>query len=483
MDKLLGFLPDADPTLPGVITECSNLIPFDQGMMGAPSAATPSGVPALASSCKGAAVLTRLDDLRRIIAGTFTKLYDLQSGAWTDVSTGSYLGAGDSKWIFAQFGNDAIATNGVNKIQRSSGAAFSDIASAPKAKIVFTVGNQLMALNVDDGIEKPNGWHCCATYDASDWVTSITTLCASGQLVSSPGKITAGGGLGEYAVAYKEKAIHLGRFVGAPTVWDWIQVPGGDAGCIGLKAWCDIGALGHFIVGSDSFYIFDGTRPVEIGYGEVRQWFYDVSSPQFRYKTECVYDRQNRCVWILYPSIDSAENNKALVYHLPSKKWGKVDITPQAALNYVSAGVSIDQLGSFSPTIDGLSSYSFDSQFWLSGGKSFAVFNSSNQLQSLTAPSISSSLVTGDIGDDNAYTLLTKVRARFYPGYKPTEARIETFSKAEEGATPTLCCSAVMNDGKFDVVQSGRWHRGSISFTGDHRLSGLTASLTAEGDE
>jgi hypothetical protein len=59
VDKILGFLPDADPSVAGVLTDCTNLIPFDQGMRGAPSAATPSGVPALAATCKGAAVVTK----------------------------------------------------------------------------------------------------------------------------------------------------------------------------------------------------------------------------------------------------------------------------------------------------------------------------------------------------------------------------------------------------------------------------------------
>jgi hypothetical protein len=340
-----------------------------------------------------------------------------------------------------------------------------------------------MALNTNDGAIKPDGWHCCATYDVTDWTASITTLCAKGRLVSSPGQITAGGKLGEYAIVYKEKAIHIGQFVGAPSVWDWVQVPGGDAGCIGQSAWCDLGETGHFIVGLDSFYIFDGTRPSAVGYGEVRQWFYDTSSPQFRYKTECIYDRQNRCVWIFYPSVDSTVNNKALVYHLPSKKWGKVDVSPEAAVNYVSAGVTIDGLAALSSTIDGLASYSFDSQFWLSGGRTLALFNGSHQLQSITGPSTSSTMTTGDAGDDDVYTLLNKIRLRFIPGFKPATATVQTYTKSEAGATPVLASTATMQDAKFDVLDSARWHRGAFTFTGDHRVTGIAATLIPEGNE
>ena len=86
MDKILGFLPDADPTIPGVLTECVNLTPFEQGMRGAPSASTPAGVPALAAACIGSSIVTKLDDTRRLFAGTTTKLYELSGGVWTDVS-------------------------------------------------------------------------------------------------------------------------------------------------------------------------------------------------------------------------------------------------------------------------------------------------------------------------------------------------------------------------------------------------------------
>lgn len=482
MEKILGFLPDADQTTAGLLTDCTNLIPFDQGMKGAPSPSTPSGVPALPAACRGAAVVTKLDDSRRLIAGTFTKLYELTAGAWADVSTGSYSGGGESRWSIAQFGNDTVASNSVDAIQRSTGTTFAPISGAPAAKIIFSVGTQIMALNVNDGAVKQDGWHCCATYDVTDWNESITTLCASGRLVSSPGQITAGGRLGEYAIAYKEQSIYIGQFVGAPSVWDWVQVPGGDAGCIGQSAWCDLGDMGHFIVGLDSFYIFDGTRPVPVGYGEVRQWFYDASSPQFRYKTECIFDRQNRCVWIFYPSIDSTFNNKALVYHVPSKKWGKVDVSPEAAVNYVSAGVTIDGLAALSATIDGLASYSFDSQFWLSGGRSLALFNQDHQLQSMTGRSIASSMTTGDIGDDDRYTMLNRMRLRFVPNYKPTSASVQTYVKEESGGTPVLASTDDMVDGKFDVLDSARWHRATFLFTGDHRVSGMSVNLIPEGD-
>jgi hypothetical protein len=67
--------------------------------------------------------------------------------------------------------------------------------------------------------------------------------------------------LGDYVVAYKQRAIFVGVFVGTPVVWQWNLIPGGEAGAVGQEAVCDIGGA-HFIVSNDNFWLFDGTRPV-----------------------------------------------------------------------------------------------------------------------------------------------------------------------------------------------------------------------------
>lgn len=479
MDKLLGFTPDVESTVPGVMTDCTNLIPTEKGMKAAPSASTPSGIAALAAACVGAATVSKLDDVRRVFAGTATKLYELSGASWTDVSAGSYTGGVDSRWSFAQFGNATLASNLADTIQRSNGSgAFAAIAGAPKAKIVFAVGSQVMALNTNDGTVKQNGWHCSASFNDTDWTPNVSTLCASGQLVDAPGQITAGGRLGEYAVAYKERALHIGQFVGSPSVWDWKAIAG--AGCVGQDAWCDIDGA-HFFVGLDSFWLFDGSRPVPVGVGQVRQWFFDNSSPSLRSKTQCVYDRQNGHVWIFYASKNSSTLDKAIVYHLATKKWGLVTIAIECALNYVAQGTTIDGLAAVAATIDNLESYSFDSQYWLNGGRALSIFSTSHQIKTLTGVADTSGFVTGDAGDDDVYSFLSMIRLRFAPSSLPSTANVQVFGKSEGGETLTAGPSASMSDGKFDVMQSARFHRASFTFTGDCEVIALGASLLPEG--
>ena len=54
MNKLLGFAPDMDPTVPGVITDCTQLIPTERGMTAAPAAVDA----AVVKSCCAAMALT-----------------------------------------------------------------------------------------------------------------------------------------------------------------------------------------------------------------------------------------------------------------------------------------------------------------------------------------------------------------------------------------------------------------------------------------
>jgi len=481
MIQLLGFAPDLEAPTPGVVVDCSQFIPYLTGMEAAPSLQTPSGVPALADDCQGAAVVTLLDSTRRVFAGAQTALYELASGSWTDVTRASpYTGGSDSRWSFTQFGNTTIAANRADAIQFSNSGDFADITGAPKAEIVFSVGAFVMALNVNDGAEKPDGWHCCAVFDATDWTESVTTQSASGRLVSTPGANTAGLRLGEYAVAYKTNSIYLGQYVGAPVVWDWLLVPGGEAGCVGKEALCDVDGA-HFFVGTDNFWLFDGTRPVPIGDGQVRQWFFDNSDASNLFKTKCVYDRQQNRVWVFYPSAGSSVCDSALVYHLKNKQWGRANTEVQAVLNYISPGFTIDGLDAISATIDGLPDIALDSQYWLSGGKALSVFNTSNQLQSFTGVAGTSTFTTGDAGDDDAVVLLKQIRLRFAAGFKPTTATVDTFNKMNSGDTFTPGPSSSINDGKFDVLKSARWHRAVFTMTGNARVTGINPTFAPAG--
>jgi hypothetical protein len=87
LTRITGWMPDADPFAPGVIADCSMMEPSVRGMKAASSAAdTP--LAALAAECRGAALVTRLDGTKRLLAGTRTRIYEAATTVWTDYKIG-----------------------------------------------------------------------------------------------------------------------------------------------------------------------------------------------------------------------------------------------------------------------------------------------------------------------------------------------------------------------------------------------------------
>lgn len=474
MVPIQGFAPDADPTTPGIFTDCSNVVPFEAGFRGAPTG-QPTTAAALAAACNGAVVATRLDGTRRVFAGTTTNLYELSGTTWTSRTRtvgGAYTGGTDTRWSFCQFGDTTLAANLSDTIQGSSSGAFADIATAPKAKIIVSATNNfVVAFNTVDGTYgvSPDRWWCCAQANQNDWTPSVSTLATTGRLVATEGQIQAALPLGNYVVAYKARGVYLGSFVGAPVVWQWDLIPGGEAGCVGQEAVCDIGGA-HFIVGTDNFWFFDGTRPVPVGDGIVRQWFFNNSNATFRYRTKCVYDKQNKVVRIHYPSLNGGGSvDSCLVVHVVKQpfRFGRSDFTVQAPLFFIANGTTVDGMNSFGATVDALPNIPVDSQYWQAGGQSAAYFDTTNTLRTLNGACDTSSFTTGDFGDDDQVTMISRFRVRF--SQSPTSASATGFFKFNAGDSLRSGPTGSINDGKFDVRQSGRFHRIRVDMTGDHK--------------
>jgi hypothetical protein len=104
-----GFIPDADYTVAGAITDCEMLLPTERGMAAAPSLVNAvDGLAALPFEARGIAVMINTEGVRRIIAGTTSSLYELAGSTWNAVQAG-FTGSSDNRWSFAQFGNAALA--------------------------------------------------------------------------------------------------------------------------------------------------------------------------------------------------------------------------------------------------------------------------------------------------------------------------------------------------------------------------------------
>lgn len=477
MTPLLGFAPDLEPTTPGVITECDNFVPYESGMKTAPSPVN-VGNAALSAACKGAALARNRLNSSKLFAGTVSNIYELGGSAWTSVGSGFSLAA-DDVWRFGVFGDSFLAVCPSANLQRYSGGAFSVVAGAPKARAIVVAKGFVMLLATNEGTygDSPDRWWCSALWNETNWTPNVATQCATGQLVEGSGSLTAGLRMGDTVVAYKERCIFVGQYVGGAAVWQW-SPPIGDVGCIGVEAVADT-PIGHVFVGSDNFYVFDGTRPVPIG-DQVKQWWLDNSSAQYRYRTKLLWDRENNCVYVFYPSSSSAgECDQVLVYHVGAKKWGVMTQTVEAVINYASQGITYDGGSPLVTTYDSGPAISFDSPFWLSSKSSPGFFKADHAIYTLTGVPGYSYFVTGDYGDEGAYSMCTALRVRC--ALLPDDLDCQGYTFQMSGGASSAGSTSAFDGSKFPMRQTGRFHRFMVSMTGDAKVTAIRPELKPAG--
>ena len=479
--KLLGYAPDSDPTIPGVLTNCSGVIPSLKGMKAAPSPAS-AGMASLGVTCQGAALLYKLDGTNRFFAGSPAKLWEAGVSTWTDVSrAAAYTTVSTGKWRFAQNNNVSLAANGADTIQASvSSGAFSCIAGAPIAAIVENVGQFVFALNTS---ANTNGWQTSALGDYSSWTTSIATQAVSGVLSPSPGPITAGRAFGSAIVVYKKTSMYLGVNVGPPNIWQFEQIPG-NAGAMSQEAVVNIGTVEypkHIFMGEDDFYLYDGAKPIPIGSSRVKQTVFGSIMQSRYYACSALHDRKNNVVYFYFPVADSVFPDHCVVYNYRTDRWGVDDRQIQAATDFASSGVTYDALGGQYSTYADLPNLPYDLAFLTSAQPTPAIFDTNNNLKTLTGVATDSSFTTGDLGDDVMVSTVSRIRPRFLT--QPTSATWTHYHRNNTGVTLTADSAVALADGKFDILRSARWHRGTMALVGDWEMAGFSPEWVQDGPE
>jgi len=483
-----GYAPDLPPETKGIFTDCSNIIPQPDGFEGALSPQDP-GADALAAAARGFSIVKKLDNTNRIFAATQTKIYELSGTTWTDrTQAGNYDLTSDvaERARFAQFGNVTIAAVGVNNyIQTSTSGAFVNaVTGAPKAKIIETANNFVLAFNfVDDtnGLgTKEHGWWCSAIGDETDWTPDVATQCVSGDFPQTPGPIVAARRLGSIVVAYKETSAFIGQYVGVPSVWDWKQLPG-EIGTFCQESVVNIGTA-HYFISKDDFQMFDGSRVVSIG-SPVRKTFFSDLSQQYKARVSAAHDKKNGLIYWFYPSNSGAGVvDKCIVYNYKVDKWGRADQSIEIAAEYVESGVTYDGFGTTYSTWDAIpTTIAYNSAFWSASEPSIGYFNTSHDIRAFSGASESSSITTGHYGDVSQFSTVQRIMPRFI--ITPTYSTL-TYSHSNTNADAmTQNLSSTLTDNVYDLLWSARWHKFKFDFSGNVKIAGIAGNYTVDGDE
>jgi hypothetical protein len=391
----------------------------------------------------------------------------------------SYTGSAEGRWRFAQFGNTTYASNKIDDMQSSASGAFAAV-TGPKASIVEVVAGFVFAADTDDATfgDQSDRWWCSAFNDGSDWVPSTTTQSTTGRLIDTPGAITALRRLGSDVIAYKKKGVWIGRYVGSPTVWEFTQISS-EIGAPSQEAVVLVDSV-HYFIGDNNIYRFDGSQPVPVA-DDIKTWFFTDLNSKYKYRVTGSHDRKNNLVYFYYPSTGSTNGDidSAIVYNYVSGKWGRANREIEAVVDYLSGSVTYDNFGDYFSTYADIPSIAYDSDFWNEGSPVASVVDSTHTVKTLTGVSSTSSITTGDMGDDYQFSLLQQARVRY--AQAPTSATMTNYYRNVEGDDLTTDATTTMTDGRFDVLREARWHRLKFNFTGDVESMAINIAATPSG--
>jgi hypothetical protein len=494
--KLVTYAPDVDPIEDGTLLECAAVIPTIRGIASAPRAIAVNAT-VVAATVVGGASLIKLSGDTRTFVGTPRKLYEQAGESWTDVSEGggSYTTV-NARWNFKQFGDVSLAMSKENILQFSnSTGAFAKVTSTATGSTVTAPAAAVMEI-VDDFVmigntvgvpgftaDTPDRWAVSALGDYADWTPDIATNCYTGRVTSVPGKITCIKKFGSQAVVFKERGMYLGTFVGPPVGWAFPEAPTSNTGTFSQESAVQIGTPEQpllFFVGNDDFYLYDGARPIPVGFGVKERFFSELNMAEAD-QIICVQNRAKSLVYIYYPS--GSTPDKCLVFNYRTKRWGRDDRTVEYAFEYIAPGTTYDDISAIAAitTYDSLSSASYDEIFVGTKSIQTAVFNTSHALYTLSGNGSTSTLSTYHFGDDSLVANINRVEPRWI--VKPTDGTMVNYYWMGSGDTPTTDTTTSMSSGRFDILRSAGWHKFDFTFTGNWEMNEVKIYVTFDGRE
>lgn len=335
----MDYAPDQPLRTPDVLMDVSNLVPDVSGnYVTAPVTFEFQTLTSTGSTdfVLAAATFRDLNETANYaFYGTGAKIYN---DANTSVSATSYSVTANGSWSFCSFGDAILAANGVSKIQATTSmgsAAFTDITSAPQAKIVFEHQNAVVALNMSGNAD---GWACSDTGDYTVWTPAAGNFADSGDLFGGiGGPLTAGTTWDRLAVAFKANATYIGeRVEEIDQAIHWEKLSD-TIGCPAINGWIKT-EMGLIFVSQSDILIYDGSKPRSIADARVRRAF-NRRVPYYRNRIFLTHDDIEKNVYFWHnsqPQVD-AYADSAFVFNYKSGKWGKVDTIQTNGTSYVQA--------------------------------------------------------------------------------------------------------------------------------------------------
>ena len=255
--------------------------------------------------------------------------------AWGESATISVTSGTEARlWSFDNFGEDLIAnvrdgniyywdkSNGLNNraVALSTLSGASGTPTVARQIIVSDRDRHVIAFacdpTTDVGTQDPLLIRFSDQENAANWAPSATNT-AGDLIIGSGSKFVAAIETKREILVYTDASLHTLKFIGAPFTFGISQISTGIS-IIGPNAAVAVND-GVFWMGENQFYVYDG-RTTQIPCSVRAKIFDDLNLDQRELVTAALNSQYNE-VWWFYPSLNSIENDKYVVYNYEEKVW------------------------------------------------------------------------------------------------------------------------------------------------------------------
>jgi hypothetical protein len=456
-----GFRPLLGPVVvestsgDSVVTDAGVLITQDDGQQ------ITLDVQALNGRVFGAVTVLLEDGTNVSFAGTASKLYRLTSASsWGDVTRsagGDYATPNSERWRFDLFGDNLIATNFIDDVQKfdlTGGSNFEALGGTPPKARYIAIVREFVVLGCLFGTQRRVQWSSIG--NSEEWTPGVNSGDYQDFPSGGPVRGLIGGEVGY--VFQDEKITRMIFAPGTEEVFQFDEVEGGR----GLKASNSLVRLGSMALyfAGDGFYRFDlvsgASQP--IGVNKWARWFLsDIRAGTEGSILSAVSPTERA---ILFPYISRSNSSttpdRVLIYDWSLDEATYADITVEAIASWLSQGYTLDTMNSFG-TLDTLP-YSLDAPFWKGGTPLLALFNGDHKLTYLQGSSMAAEFVTAD-GQGEGRALIKATR----PHFDTTDITVSISMRERDADNWLFPAEEVMEDtGEVPAWASGNIARARI---------------------
>jgi hypothetical protein len=296
--------------------------------------------------------------------GVDTTAYTAYSSGGSAFKTLVYAPGVEGFYRFTQFGNLAIAVNGIDAPQKfnlSSSTNWEALGGSPPIGTFITTVRDFVLMGKIGSTPQRIQWSPINNAEGT-W-GSVAATQADLQDLPDGGNITGLVG-GEYGVVFSETAIRRMTYEGSPIVFRLDKIAN-DIGCSvpnSVAGYIDMA----FCLHKSGFYLVKaGQQVVPIGRGKVDKTFWAEFDEANQHRCSSAIDPVRGLYIFAYPASGSSGTpNRLLIYNWVTERWTRVLVECEIIFaGATQTSYTLEQLDPFG-TLETLP-FSLDSSFWV----------------------------------------------------------------------------------------------------------------------